>query len=70
VNSSVASPRTWAAKRLTRDRPPTIRDIAREAGVAPSTVSRVLNNASSPVAIGSETRERVLEAAAGFESPG
>jgi DNA-binding LacI/PurR family transcriptional regulator len=45
-------------------RPPTMRDIANAAGVAQSTVSRVLNNAASPVSIAPETRERILEAAA------
>ena len=45
-------------------RVPTMRDIAAEAGVAQSTVSRVLNNASSPVAIAPRTRERVLATAA------
>ena len=38
-------------------------DIARVAGVAQSTVSRVLNNADSPVAFAPETRDRVLTAA-------
>ncbi len=47
-----------------RRRAPTMRDIAAEAGVAQSTVSRVLNNAASPVAIAPETRERVLASAA------
>ncbi len=46
-----------------RHRPPTMRDIAAQAGVAQSTVSRVLNNAASPVSIAPETRERVLETA-------
>jgi DNA-binding LacI/PurR family transcriptional regulator len=45
-------------------RPRTMRDIAQEAGVAQSTVSRVLNNAPSSVAITPETRERVMAAAA------
>lgn len=40
-----------------------IRDIARVAGVAESTVSRVLNGSPSKVAIGAQTRERVLSAA-------
>lgn len=47
-------------------RAPTIRDVAREAGLSPSTVSRVLNN--SPL-IGKEQARRVREAAArlGYE---
>jgi DNA-binding LacI/PurR family transcriptional regulator len=38
---------------------PTIIDVAKQAGVSPTTVSRVLNN--NPHAVGSETRERVLK---------
>jgi len=38
---------------------PTIIDVARQAGVSPTTVSRVLNN--TPHAVGAETRERVLK---------
>ncbi len=38
-------------------------DIAREAGVSQSTVSRVLNDVSSPVPIAPDTRERVRAAA-------
>ena len=41
----------------------TMNDIAREAGVSQSTVSRVLNATSSSIPISDETRERVLEAA-------
>lgn len=41
-----------------------MRDIAAAAGVAPSTVSRVLNSAPSRVPIAADTRERVLAAAA------
>lgn len=41
----------------------TMRDIAREAGVSQSTVSRVLNDAVTTVPIAPETRERVLRAA-------
>lgn len=41
---------------------PRIKDVAALAGVAPSTVSAVLNDGNSPRA-GSATRERVLEAA-------
>lgn len=40
-------------------RPPTIRDVAREAGVGIGTVSRVLNNSHQ---VTPETRERVLNA--------
>ena len=39
-----------------------MRDIAREAGVSQSTVSRVLNDAPTRVPIAAETRERVLVA--------
>jgi DNA-binding LacI/PurR family transcriptional regulator len=41
----------------------TMRDIAREAGVSQSTVSRVLNDAPTRVPIAPETRERVALAA-------
>ena len=47
---------------LRTDRPPTMRDIALE-GVVPSTVSRVLNNAPSRVAVAPATRQRILDAA-------
>lgn len=50
-------------KRRRSGRPPTMMDIANAAGVAQSTVSRVLNNAPSPVSIAPETRERVLRTA-------
>ena len=40
-----------------------MRDIAAEAGVSQSTVSRVLNNAPTSVPIAEETRLRVKEAA-------
>ena len=38
-------------------------DIAREAGVSQSTVSRVVNATASPILISDQTRERVLAAA-------
>ena len=41
----------------------TMRDIAKEAGVAQSTVSRVLSGAPPAVRISDDTRERVLEVA-------
>jgi DNA-binding LacI/PurR family transcriptional regulator len=41
----------------------TMRDIARAAGVSQSTVSRVLNDATTAVPIAAETRERVLRTA-------
>ena len=40
-----------------------MRDIAAEARVSQSTVSRVLNNAPTSVPIAEETRQRVKEAA-------
>jgi len=43
--------------------PATMRDIALESGVSPSTVSRVLNDAPTRIPIGAETRERVMDAA-------
>ena len=43
--------------------PATMKDVAREAGVAQSTVSRILNDTPLPVPISPETRERVLAAA-------
>lgn len=42
---------------------PTMRDIAADAGVSQSTVSRVLNDAPTRVPIAAETRERVMLAA-------
>lgn len=45
-------------------RPPTMKDIALEAGVAESTVSRILNDRRGPVRFPEETRERVLATAA------
>ena len=44
------------------DREPTLRDVARDAGVHPSTVSRCLDP-TQPGRVGDETRERVLRAA-------
>jgi DNA-binding LacI/PurR family transcriptional regulator len=44
-------------------KPPTIRDVALMAGVAESTVSRVLTGAETPIAISDETRQRVQQAA-------
>jgi DNA-binding LacI/PurR family transcriptional regulator len=45
-------------------RPATMKDIAKKAGVAQSTVSRILNDTPLPVPISQGTRERVLAAAA------
>jgi DNA-binding LacI/PurR family transcriptional regulator len=45
----------------------TMQDIAREAGVSQSTVSRVLNDRSTAVPIAPETRERVLAVAKRLE---
>jgi DNA-binding LacI/PurR family transcriptional regulator len=45
-------------------RPATMKDIAKKAGVAQSTVSRILNDAPLPVPVSQDTRERVLAAAA------
>lgn len=42
---------------------PTIRDVALLAGVAESTVSRVLTGAETPIAISDDTRQRVHQAA-------
>src|SRR5690348_13716667 len=42
----------------------TVHDVARVVGVAPSTVSRVLNNGARSELIGEETRRRVRDAAA------
>jgi LacI family transcriptional regulator len=47
-----------------RARPARMKDIAAAAGVAPSTVSRVLNDRNGPFSIPKETRERVLATAA------
>ena len=44
----------------------TMRDIADAAGVSPSTVSRVLNDAPTNVPIAPETRERITKAALGL----
>lgn len=40
----------------------TIRDVAKKVGVSPSTVSRVLNNATTDISISKETKEKVLAA--------
>jgi LacI family transcriptional regulator len=43
-------------------KPPTMRDVARIAGVSQPTVSRVLNDAPSAIPVSEETRQRVLAA--------
>ena len=48
--------------RSTRKPSVTMRDVARLAGVAQSTVSRVLNGTQESIPIGEETRQRVLDA--------
>ncbi len=50
----------------TERREVTMNDIARAAGVARSTVSRILNNVSTSIPVAPETRTRVLEAAHGL----
>lgn len=45
------------------DKTYTIKDIAESVGVAPSTVSRVLNETSSSIPISESTRKKVLDAA-------
>ncbi|MHB8627574.1 MAG: LacI family DNA-binding transcriptional regulator [Aggregatilineales bacterium] len=47
-----------------RSTPVTMWDVAQRAGVAQSTVSRVLNQSASSVSISNETREKVMEAVA------
>jgi len=41
-----------------------MKDVARLAGVSQPTVSRVLNNTSTPIAVSEATREKVLKAVA------
>lgn len=45
-------------------RPVTMKDVARLAGVSQPTVSRVLNNTTTPIAVSETTRNKVLEAVA------
>jgi len=45
-----------------RKRAVTMRDVAKEAGVSQSTVSRVLNDVENGIPIGEETRKRVMAA--------
>jgi DNA-binding LacI/PurR family transcriptional regulator len=48
---------------MNRNKVYTIKDIAEDVGVAPSTVSRVLNNSVSKIPIAERTRNRVMAAA-------
>lgn len=48
---------------MVKKTPVTLRDVAQKAGVAASTVSRILNNKESTIPISDETRRRVIEAA-------
>jgi LacI family transcriptional regulator len=48
-------------KRTQKRKTITMRDVAKLAHVSQSTVSRVLNEVKEPIAIGEETRQRVLE---------
>ncbi len=48
---------------MERSKPVTLRDVAGEAGVSVTTVSRILNNRESGVPIREETRERVFSVA-------
>jgi LacI family transcriptional regulator len=51
-----------ATRQKTNRKTATMRDVAKLANVSQSTVSRVLSGASEPIAIGEETRQRVLNA--------
>jgi LacI family transcriptional regulator len=53
-----AAPSGWSQTILAYTRV-TIRDVAEQAGVSPSTVSRVLSEARTEIAISDETRQRV-----------
>jgi DNA-binding LacI/PurR family transcriptional regulator len=50
------------SKRMLNRNNVTMRDVAKLANVSQSTVSRVLSGVAEPIAIGEETRQRVLEA--------
>lgn len=49
-------------KSQNRSKVPTMRDVAKLAGVSQSTVSRVLNESSSHIPISDETRQRIMDA--------
>lgn len=50
------------ARRKNQNKPATMRDVAKLAGVSQPTVSRVLNQTDTKIAVSDETRERVLAA--------
>lgn len=54
---------TESSKRIA-SRAVTMKDVARLAGVSQPTVSRVLNDTSTPIAVSEATREKVLQAVA------